>query len=202
MDSPNLDIVRNRRRRIWSMVSSLCEEDRELYTAEKVLLRLSGTSEKPSHPLTVLPPQMGTASADMNALLTSASYGITTRLHPGEFTDLDLIEAERAFAETEEEEDDFTADENDGGKGLVDLVQSVMSGNESLEQLTLLLFRNCGDVWWTANEIQDYLQRIKGKEVPMNSISPMLTALKNAGVIAREGHNVALTDRTVKEALR
>jgi len=205
MESPNLDSVRNRRRQIWSKISALCEEDRDLYTAEKVLLRLSGTTEKASLPMTVLPPQMGTASTEMNALLSSGAYGISTRLYPSEFTHQDLVEAEKDFAAAEEEEEDYAEGEeedDDGGAALIKLVRDVMTGSESLEALTLLLFRNCGDVWWNATEIQDYLQRIKGKEVPMASISPMLTNLKNNGVIVRNGHDIALAARAREDVLR
>jgi hypothetical protein len=173
-----------------------------MYTAEKVLMRLSGAQGRPSLPLTLTPAQIGTATADMSALLSAGSYRIAARLAPSEFTEVDVIEAERAFAEAEEEEaqedegvEAVDEDEDDGGAGLVKLVQDVMAGNETLEQLTLLLFRNCSDIWWTANEIQDYLQRIKGKDVPMSSISPILTALKNSGVIVREGHNIALAEK-------
>ncbi|MET4754492.1 hypothetical protein [Bradyrhizobium sp. RT11b] len=198
MASPNLESVQKRRREIWSKVSLLCEEDRELYTAEKVLMRLAGTPAKVSLPLTMLPPKMGTATADMNALLTSGSYGISTHLHPSEFTDMDLREAEKDFADSEEEEEE----QDDGGAGLVQLVRDVMAGNETLEQLTLLLLRNSGDVWWTATEIQDFLQRIRGKEVPMASISPMLTNLKNNGVIIRNGHEIALAARAKEDVFR
>ncbi|WP_076860219.1 hypothetical protein [Bradyrhizobium mercantei] len=170
-----------------------------MYTAEKVLMRLSGAPGRPSLPLTLTPAQIGTATADMSALLSAGSYRIAARLAPSEFTDVDVVEAERTFAQAEEEDEQedecVDEDEDDGGAGLVKLVQDVMAGNETLEQLTLLLFRNCSDTWWTANEIQDYLQRIKGKDVPMSSISPILTALKNSGVIVREGHNIALTEK-------
>lgn len=204
MNPPDLNSVRNRRRQIWSQISVLCEEDRDLYTAEKVLLRLSGTPEKASLPMTVLPPQMGTASTEMNALLSSGSYGIGTRLHPDEFTHQDLVAAERDFAEAEEEEEEEEeeAEGIDGDAGLVRLVRDVMTGNETLEQLTMLLMRNCGDVWWTATEIKDFLTRVKGREVPMASISPMLTNLKNNGVIIRSGHNIALTGRAKQDVFR
>ncbi|WP_027517665.1 hypothetical protein [Bradyrhizobium sp. WSM1417] len=208
MGTPDLNSVRNRRRQIWSQISALCEEDRDLYTAEKVLLRLSGATEKASLPMTVLPPQMGTASTEMNALLSSGSYGITTRLHPSEFTHRDLVEAERDFATAEEEEEDHVegeeggGDDDDGGAGLVRVVRDVMTGNETLEQLTMLLMRNCGDVWWTAAEIQTFLTKIKGREVPMASISPMLTNLKNNSVITRNGHEIALTERAKEDVFK
>jgi len=201
MNTPDLHSVRNRRRQIWSQISALCEEDRDLYTAEKVLLRLMGTHEKASLPMTVLPPQMGTASTEMNALLSSGSYGISTRLHPSEFTHQDLVEAERNYAEAEEEEEE-EAEGIDPHAGLVRLVRDIMTGNETLEQLTMLLMRNSGDVWWTAAELQDFLTRVKDRDVPMASISPILTNLKNNGVIVRAGHNVALAGRAKQDVFR
>lgn len=85
---------------------------------------------------------------------------------------------------------------------MIDEVRGLMTGNETLEQLTLLLFENCSDVWWTATEIQSHLSDLKGKEVPMGSISPMLTAMKNAGTIIRKGHDVALATKAMEEATK
>jgi hypothetical protein len=81
-------------------------------------------------------------------------------------------------------------------EGLVsDVVKNIMTGHESLEQLIALMFENCSDEWWTANEVQICLTEIKGKEVPMSSISPTLTNMKNNGVIVRDGFNVGLAAR-------
>jgi len=78
---------------------------------------------------------------------------------------------------------------------LSDTVKQLMTGNETLEQLIILLFENCIDVWWTANEVQALLGVLKGKEVPMGSVSPTLTAMKNSGVLVRDGLNVALASK-------
>ncbi|WP_454648017.1 hypothetical protein [Bradyrhizobium liaoningense] len=194
MSNPSLQDVRNRRRQLRAEIAALNAEDSELYAAEKVLLRLGGIAEPAPLPLPPYPPLP--PATPVNPVKSSGSLGGSAALFrrrpdPNLPPPPSAEELAAAVASLEEED----GEQGDGGAGLVKLVQDVMVGNETLEQLTLLLFRNCSDTWWTATEIQDYLQRIKGKEVPMNSISPMLTAMKNAGTIVRDGHNVALTEK-------
>ena len=50
------------------------------------------------------------------------------------------------------------------------------------------------DPWMTANEIQEKVSEIKGIEVPMSSISPTLSQMKD-NVIIRKGLHVALKSR-------
>jgi hypothetical protein len=78
---------------------------------------------------------------------------------------------------------------------LEDTVKRLAKGNETLEELTVMLMEECVDDWWPATEVQDYLTRVKGKEVPMSSVSPTLTKLKDAGILVRDGHKVGLASR-------
>jgi hypothetical protein len=80
-------------------------------------------------------------------------------------------------------------------EGVVESVKKRMTGNETLERLIVMLFEDCSDDWWTANEVQSHLTLIKGKDVPMASISPTLTNMKNNGLIVRDGLNVGLATR-------
>ena len=97
--------------------------------------------------------------------------------------------------------DDGASANDDDGLSLEETVRQKLTGNENLEDLTKLLFDNCSDDWWTATEVQDYLTRVKGKEVPMSSVSPTLTKLKDAGVIVRDGLKVALKSRVPQLAI-
>ena len=54
-------------------------------------------------------------------------------------------------------------------------------------------------LWQTANQIKDYLTAATGSEVPMSSISPALTSLKNSGTIIRKDMVVALALRAESE---
>jgi hypothetical protein len=78
------------------------------------------------------------------------------------------------------------------GPGVGDLVKGAIKGNETIEELIVLLMEHCSDPWWTAAEIQDHLTQVKGKEVPMSSVSPTLTNMKVKGLLVRNGMNVAL----------
>lgn len=189
MTNPNLQDVRNRRREIRTLISNLATEDTDLFTAEKALLRLGGLSEAPLPPIPMIPP----AALPPLPPFPVAPDPTHTDV-PAQNGAADESRDEKDGGGTEEEE------EEDDGRSLLDVVRDVMAGNETLEQLTLLLFRNCSDLWWNANEIQDHLQKLKGKEVPMGSISPMLTAMKNAGIIVRNGHSVALAERAKEQA--
>lgn len=54
-------------------------------------------------------------------------------------------------------------------------------------------------LWQTANEVQALVSQMSGKEVPMSSISPALSELKNAGTVVRQGMVVALALRVESE---
>lgn len=61
--------------------------------------------------------------------------------------------------------------------------------------LFLLVLRQSPDPWMTANEIQERATTIKGQDVPMATVSPTLSNMKNDGLIVREGLKVALASR-------
>ena len=59
----------------------------------------------------------------------------------------------------------------------------------------LSVLRQSANVWMSANEIQERASAIKGQDVPMATVSPTLSNLKNAGLIVRDGLKVALAER-------
>lgn len=72
---------------------------------------------------------------------------------------------------------------------------AVDAGKESVESLILIILGASDRVWWTANELQAELTALKGAEVPMSTISPTLTNMKNGGKIFRDGLRVADSNR-------
>lgn len=60
------------------------------------------------------------------------------------------------------------------------------------------VLRQSEEPWMTANQIQERASAIKGQDVPMATVSPTLSNMKNDGLIVRDGLKVALTER-VKE---
>jgi hypothetical protein len=56
-----------------------------------------------------------------------------------------------------------------------------------------------GALWRTANELQEEMSEIAGREVPMSTVSPSLTEMKKAGRIVRDGMRVALRSRVLTE---
>lgn len=66
---------------------------------------------------------------------------------------------------------------------------------ESVESLILIILGASDRVWWTANELQVELTALKGSEVPMSTVSPTLTNMKNSGKIYRDGLRVADPNR-------
>lgn len=75
---------------------------------------------------------------------------------------------------------------------------SVDPSKESIESLILILVGASQRVWWTANELQAELSILRGTDVPMSTISPTLTNMKNSGKIYREGLRVADASRVLK----
>jgi hypothetical protein len=63
------------------------------------------------------------------------------------------------------------------------------------KEAILMALRIASDVWLTANELRERASKLKAKDIPMATISPTLTNLKNDRVIAREGFKVALISR-------
>jgi hypothetical protein len=76
-----------------------------------------------------------------------------------------------------------------------DVVKRKMKGNETIEELILMSLDECSEDWWTAAQMQENLKEIKGREVPMSSVSPTLSNMKNRGLIVRDGLNFALPAR-------
>lgn len=54
---------------------------------------------------------------------------------------------------------------------------------------------NAENPWMTANEARDIASKLKGADIPMSSVSPMLTEMKDDGNIERDGMRVALASR-------
>lgn len=55
------------------------------------------------------------------------------------------------------------------------------------------------DLWQTAGQLQDVTSAWAGRTIPMGTISPYLTDLKNDGLIVRSGMKVALKSRVQAE---
>lgn len=99
-----------------------------------------------------------------------------------------------------------TADERPDGQAMEDLLRRanvdapIVEATRAERNLTsksvfLSVLRQSADRWMTANEIQERASAIKGHDVPMATVSPTLSNMKNAGLIVRDGLKVALAER-------
>ena len=70
-----------------------------------------------------------------------------------------------------------------------------LDGKLTTRAVFLAVLRQSADPWMTANEIQERASAIKGQEVPMSTVSPTLSNLKNSGLVERDGFKVALAER-------
>ena len=68
-------------------------------------------------------------------------------------------------------------------------------GPATTEEFILVVLSNSASPWLTSSEVREEVSRRKGKEVPMGTVGPTLTAMKNDGKILRDGHKVALSSR-------
>lgn len=95
----------------------------------------------------------------------------------------------------------------DEGEGSGDLVQEPEAKlpfppairAKTTKAALLLALRVSNEPWMTANELQIRASSLKAADIPMATVSPMLSNLKNAGLILREGHRVALATRIKAE---
>ena len=119
-----------------------------------------------------------------------------------QLADLDI--AERILQRFGEEVGDPRPGADDMSDLLKDLGVGASTGSMSereavpamtTKELIKAVLRQSSNLWMTANEIQERASAIKGQEVPMATVSPTLSNLKNAGVIVRDDMKVALASR-------
>jgi hypothetical protein len=163
--NPSLADVRARRAEIAKIIGPLQAEDKELAAVESVLVRLFGTVT----PATVIPAPP----------LPFARPPVEMTIPPPPPPPLPTPPA------PPEPEEEYVAD----------VVKRLMKGNETIEELIILCMENCGEDWWTAGEMQTCLTSVKGRDVPMGSVSPTLTNMKTKGLLVRDGMNVGLASR-------
>lgn len=138
-----------------------------------------------------------TAIREQKAMLSRAILDAQTQL-----ADLEVAERiVRRFGQA-------TTDERPDGQAMDDLLRRANVDAPKSEIATALVeraitskavflsvLRQSADPWMTANEIQERASAIKGHAVPMATVSPTLSNMKNAGLIVREGLKVALAER-------
>jgi hypothetical protein len=95
-------------------------------------------------------------------------------------------------------------DENQDGEVAVEEPDSKLPFPPAIRAKTtkdalLLALKVSTEPWLTANELQVRAIGLKGEDIPMATVSPTLSNLKNAGLIIREGHKVALVTRIRSE---
>jgi hypothetical protein len=57
------------------------------------------------------------------------------------------------------------------------------------------ILRDNPEPWMTANQVRERASFLKGSDIPMGTVSPTLTDLKNDGLVVRDGLKVALAER-------
>ena len=73
--------------------------------------------------------------------------------------------------------------------------QAKMPRPGTTRDLFLEVLKGNDPPWMVANEVRSKASELKGVEIPMGTVSPTLTDLKNAGLIVRDGMKVALASR-------
>ena len=138
-----------------------------------------------------------TAIRDQKAMLNRAILDAQTQL-----ADLEVAERiVRRFGQA-------TEDERPDGGAMDDLLRRAKVEGATLTVTSALVeraltsravflsvLRQSANPWMTANEIQERASAIKGHDVPMATVSPTLSNMKNAGLIVRDGLKVALAER-------
>lgn len=74
---------------------------------------------------------------------------------------------------------------------------AVTSGDRASTTKALMqsVLRGSPSPWMTSDELREQVSALKGTEVPMGTVGPTLSNLKNEGVIVRDGFKVALAER-------
>jgi hypothetical protein len=66
-------------------------------------------------------------------------------------------------------------------------------------EIFIQVLKESETAWMTANEIKDRASSIKGADIPMGTVSPTLSEMKNAGFVIRDGLKVALAERIKRD---
>lgn len=70
-------------------------------------------------------------------------------------------------------------------------------------ELVISTLKASAGPWFeSSNALHDEIQRIHGVDIKSGSLLPVLTNLKNEGIILREGPRIALAERVANNALR
>ncbi len=72
-------------------------------------------------------------------------------------------------------------------------------GNKTTKDLIRAYLASTPSLWKTSEDVQRGVSEIKGFEVPMGTIGPTLSNMKNNGEIFRDGNKVALAERVRNE---
>jgi hypothetical protein len=67
--------------------------------------------------------------------------------------------------------------------------------NGTIEEVIVWLLEGAIDAWANANQIKAALSGTLRRDVPMSTVSPTLSLMKNKGTIVRDGLKVALASR-------
>lgn len=77
-----------------------------------------------------------------------------------------------------------------------------INGVLTTRSLIISVLRQSPDSWMTANEISERASSIKGRDVPLATVSPALSLMKNDGLIVRDGLKVTLAERLKENGLQ
>jgi hypothetical protein len=75
------------------------------------------------------------------------------------------------------------------------IVQEMIERNATKAQIAVEVLQESSNPWMTANEVRRFFSEKRGEDTPMSSISPLLTKLKDDGLLVRNGLHVALRSR-------
>lgn len=76
-----------------------------------------------------------------------------------------------------------------------------ISKSNTVKELIVRVLADNPEIWMIASDIQQKASNLKGSDVPMTTISPTLTTLKDEGLIVRDGLKVALKKRLLPDDL-
>ena len=74
-------------------------------------------------------------------------------------------------------------------------VASVPARSMTAKMMMIAVLRQSPSPWMTSDELRERVIAIKGDDVPMGTVGPTLSNMKNEGVIVRDGFKVALAER-------
>lgn len=86
-------------------------------------------------------------------------------------------------------------DEDTAASAPVRLIEGQKSSSLTTKEAVLIVLEQAAEIWLTTQQVRERASEFQGRDIPLGTIAPNLSDLKNEGRIQRDGARVAHVER-------